>query len=188
MNRPAKRTPIKSKAGRQTDIVKLRFMLGLKLTAFNHFVASRLGLSVTDLKCLEVAYHDEMQPITPGRLARLIGLSPASVTVSLKRLEKGGLIRREIDPTDRRRILLRFVPARVALLNACYQVINERLDSFDAALAEDEFECVRKYLSGLLDILDSGMLEDAGKAEEADDDRQGSRTHRPRRGDAERRL
>jgi hypothetical protein len=64
----------------RVEVVKLRFMLGVKLAAFNQFVAGQLRLNVTDLKCLEVAYYDEVQPVTPGRLSKLTGLSPGTIT------------------------------------------------------------------------------------------------------------
>jgi DNA-binding MarR family transcriptional regulator len=138
----------------RVDVVRLRFILGVKLAAFNQFVARQLGLSVTDLECLEVAYYDEVQPVTPGRLSKLMGLSPGSITTSLKNLENAGLIRRETDPTDGRRILLRFVPGSRATINACFEPVNRNLADLDGTLSTEEFENVKKYFSRLLKIID----------------------------------
>ncbi|WP_434715405.1 MarR family winged helix-turn-helix transcriptional regulator [Paraburkholderia sp. A3RO-2L] len=146
-------------ADKNAEVVKLRFMLGVKLAAFNQFVAERLGLSITDLKCLEVACCDEVQPVTPGRLSKLMRLSPSSITTSLKHLEEAGLIKRETDPTDGRRILLRFVSGRRTLINVCYEELNRSLAEFDSKLDSTERESIRKYLSGLVRIVD-GYLED----------------------------
>ncbi|WP_082855522.1 hypothetical protein [Paraburkholderia phytofirmans] len=41
-------------------------MLSIKLAPYDQFVAGQRGLNVTDLKCLEVAYYDEVQPVTSG--------------------------------------------------------------------------------------------------------------------------
>ncbi|TXC85518.1 MarR family winged helix-turn-helix transcriptional regulator [Paraburkholderia azotifigens] len=143
----------------RVDIVRLRFMLGVKLAAFNQFVAAQLGLNVTDLECLEAAYYDEVQPVTPGRLSKLMGLSPGSITSSLKNLEKVGLISREPDPTDGRRILLRFIPGSRATINACFEPVNRNLADLDGTLGNEEMESVKKYFFGLLKIIDDHMAE-----------------------------
>ncbi|MEI5996896.1 MarR family transcriptional regulator [Paraburkholderia bengalensis] len=144
-------------AERNAEVVKLRFMLGVKLSAFNQFVAERLGLSVTDLECLEVAYFDEVQPVTPGRLSKLTGLSPGSITTSLKNLERAGLIAREPDPTDGRRILLRFIPGSRATISACFEEVNRNLAEFADTFGSEERESIKSYLSGMLKIIDNYM-------------------------------
>lgn len=143
----------------RVEVVKLRFMLGVKLAAFNQFVATRLGLNVTDLRCLEVAWYDEVQPVTPGRLSKLMGLSPGTITTSMKNLEKAGLIKRETDPTDRRRILLRFMPNRRTAITGYFEAVNRNLADFDETLDSSELESVRKYLTGLMNVLDEFMEE-----------------------------
>ncbi|SEB21205.1 MarR family winged helix-turn-helix transcriptional regulator [Paraburkholderia sartisoli] len=143
----------------RVEIVRLRFMLGVKLAAFNQFVAGQLGVSVTDLKCLELAYYDEAQPVTPGRLSKLAGLSPGSITTSLKRLETAGLIKRETDPTDGRRILLHFIPGRRAAIAAYFEPVNRNLADFYHTLDSRELQSVKKYLYGLVKILDGYMAD-----------------------------
>jgi DNA-binding MarR family transcriptional regulator len=141
------------------DVVRLRFILGAKMAAFNQFVATQLGLSVTDLECLEVAYYDEVQPVTPGRLSKRMGLSPGSITTCLKNLEKAGLIKRETDPTDGRRILLRFIAGRRSTIDEYYEAVNRDLADLDGTLDSVELESVRKYITGLMKILDDFMAE-----------------------------
>ncbi|VVE11636.1 transcriptional regulator [Pandoraea terrae] len=152
---------------KRVEVVRLRFMLGVKLAAFNQFVAGELGLNVTDLKCLEIAYYDEAQPVTPGRLSKLMGLSPASITTSLNRLEHVGLIKREPDPTDGRRILLRFISNRLAMINAYYESVNGSLEAFERTLGDRELESVRNYLYGLLAVIDSYMAGHFGDQEKS---------------------
>ena len=71
---------------------------------FHQAVADQLGLNVTDLKCLDLARSEA--GLTPGRLAEVTGLTTAAVTSVLDRLERSGFVRRERDPTDRRKILV----------------------------------------------------------------------------------
>ena len=66
--------------------------------------AERIGINVTDLNCLNIVALTG--PMTAGDLARATGLTTASITGVLDRLEKGGFIRRERDPKDRRRVIV----------------------------------------------------------------------------------
>src|SRR3984893_10440812 len=66
--------------------------------------AERIGINVTDLNCLNiVALTGSM---TAGDLARATGLTTASITGVLDRLEDAGFVRRERDPNDRRRVIV----------------------------------------------------------------------------------
>jgi len=66
--------------------------------------ADRIGINATDLNCLNlVALTGSM---TAGELARATGLTTASITGVLDRLEEGGFVRRERDPHDRRRVIV----------------------------------------------------------------------------------
>lgn len=63
---------------------------------------------------------------SPGELARLWQVTPAVITGVVDRLERRGLVRREIDPRDRRRLLL--------ALTAAGHAASEEVE---AALIED---------------------------------------------------
>src|SRR6185436_997645 len=77
---------------------------------FLQAVAGRLGLSATELKCLDLALRaGPGEPLTAGRLAVLTGLTTGAVTGVVDRLEEGGFVRRERDPGDRRRVIVRLV-------------------------------------------------------------------------------
>ena len=72
--------------------------------------AERIGINVTDLNCLNIlALSGHM---TAGDLARITGLTTASITGVLDRLEEAGFVRRERDPHDRRRVIVRLDAAR----------------------------------------------------------------------------
>jgi DNA-binding transcriptional ArsR family regulator len=69
--------------------------------------ADRVGLNATDLNCLNIlSFSGEM---TAGELARQTGLTTASITGVADRLEEAGYVRRERDPKDRRRVVIRLV-------------------------------------------------------------------------------
>src|SRR2546423_3065151 len=67
--------------------------------------AARLGMTVTDMQVMDIL--DSTGPTTAGQLADLTGLTTGAITVMLNRLEQAGLVRRERDPNDGRRVIVR---------------------------------------------------------------------------------
>ena len=55
-----------------------------------------------------VSIHDD--GVTPGDISKAAGTTPARIAAELNSLEKKGLVTREIDPTNRRRILVHLTP------------------------------------------------------------------------------
>src|SRR5260370_42319814 len=63
--------------------------------------AERIGINSTDLNCLNIlSFSGQM---TAGELARATGLTTASITGVIDRLEEAGFVSRGRDPHDRRR-------------------------------------------------------------------------------------
>lgn len=71
---------------------------------FHSALATKAGLHPTDYKALGVL--DRLGPMSAGELGHHTGLAAASVTNLIDRLAAKGFVRREPDPTDRRRVLL----------------------------------------------------------------------------------
>jgi DNA-binding MarR family transcriptional regulator len=77
---------------------------------FQEAVADRLGLSLSDFKCLTtVSGHEHA---TAGDIAARTGLTTGAVTRMIDRLERGGWVYREHDHHDRRRVIVRPVLER----------------------------------------------------------------------------
>jgi DNA-binding MarR family transcriptional regulator len=72
--------------------------------------ADRIGINVTDLNCLNILALSGQ--LTAGELARKTGLTTASITGVLDRLEEAGFVHRERDTQDRRRVVVRIDVAR----------------------------------------------------------------------------
>jgi len=93
----------------ESDSFALGNLLGRELSTavvlFHQAVAERVGLSATDVKCLDAL--DRMGPLTAGQLAELVGLTGGAITAMIDRLEDGGFVQRERDPTDRRRVFIK---------------------------------------------------------------------------------
>jgi DNA-binding MarR family transcriptional regulator len=74
-------------------------------TSFFRAAAARIGLAVTDMQVMDIL--ESTGPTSAGLLAEFTGLTTGAITRILDRLEKAGLVRRERDPNDGRRVIVR---------------------------------------------------------------------------------
>ncbi|WP_207945998.1 MarR family transcriptional regulator [Actinomadura sp. 7K534] len=86
----------------------------------HHATASKAGMNVTDAQCVNALAMDG--PQTPGRLARLMGITTGgAITAVIDRLEKAGYVRRTRDPDDRRRVIVELVAENAAQFSAYFE-------------------------------------------------------------------
>src|SRR4051812_4268905 len=104
--------------------------LSVATIMFHQAVADRLGLRATDHKCVDLLVRKG--PLTAGELAQQTGLTTGAVTGMIDRLVKAGYVRREDDPNDRRRVIVRVEPVRCEEINRLF----EHLAAAHAALSE----------------------------------------------------
>jgi DNA-binding MarR family transcriptional regulator len=76
---------------------------------YSQAVAARLGINSTDLECLDFIVM--RGPVAAGELAAATGLTTGAITGVIDRLERAGFARRERDASDRRKVLVRALPA-----------------------------------------------------------------------------
>jgi DNA-binding MarR family transcriptional regulator len=92
--------------------LELAFLTALRgtgslMTLMTQAAADRIGINATDLNCLNIlSFRGHM---TAGELARATGLTTASITGVVDRLEEAGYVTRERDPHDRRRVVVKLV-------------------------------------------------------------------------------
>jgi DNA-binding MarR family transcriptional regulator len=127
--------------------------LSTQLSLLNHQVGAQLELKDADFDCLDLIHR--YGPLSPSTLARRAGLHPATMTGILDRLERGGWIARERDPSDRRAVVIRALRERGGEI---YRLFSGMTGRMDALLAEyDEAELA--LLSGFLDrVTDAGRV------------------------------
>lgn len=98
-----------SKQAAVDELIREFRISGNQDDAFDSLAAERLGVSETDLHCLNIIENSKGLPA--GELAVQAGLTPGAVTGVIDRLEKAGYARRVSDPADRRRVRLEVTPA-----------------------------------------------------------------------------
>src|SRR6185369_5119613 len=86
---------------------------------FGQTVANTVGISGSDLECLDFLNLEGR--VTAGRLAEVTGLTTGAITGVVDRLEKAGLVRRERDADDRRKVFITTVPENVATIGRFYE-------------------------------------------------------------------
>lgn len=98
---------------------------------FHEAVASHLGISAAEWKCLGLL--DRHGPLTAGRVAELSGFTTGAITGIADRLEQAGYVRRKPHPADRRSVILQ--PLRVKDVQERIAPIFRSLGSAMAVIA-----------------------------------------------------
>jgi DNA-binding MarR family transcriptional regulator len=86
-------------------------------TLFVHTISEITGIHPTDIKCLD--FLSEVRSATAGDLAKITGLTTGAITAVIDRLENAGLVKREADLSDRRKITVKLtegIPGDVKLV------------------------------------------------------------------------
>src|SRR5260221_11361570 len=98
---------------------------------FSQTVADRAGVSSSDLECLDFLNLEGR--VTAGRLAEVTGLTTGAITGVVDRLEAAGLVRRERDEADRRKVFIAIVPENVAKIGKFYEHMQRAMQqAFDS--------------------------------------------------------
>jgi DNA-binding MarR family transcriptional regulator len=118
--------------------------LRVQLAVLNHEVGEHLKLKPVDIDCLDLLARNG--PQSPGGLAKLAGLHPATMTGILDRLEKGAWVSRERHAEDRRGVVVRVRPDRAGELIGAYSGMNGLLDRICSQYTENELELIAGFL------------------------------------------
>lgn len=121
--------------------------LSTAVVMFHEAVGAHLGVSAGDQRALTLIGREG--PLSAGDLAEKTGLTPGAVTGMIDRLERAGLVRREHDANDRRRVLVTATAGRPDVFGGLAAAMNELTARYDEA----ELEVIADYLTRTVDIL-----------------------------------
>jgi DNA-binding MarR family transcriptional regulator len=142
---PADRSPAPhDRRDATSEIRESLRQLRIQLSLLNYRVGSQLELRDVDLDCLDII--DVYGPLSPSALARRAGVHPATMTGVLDRLERGGWITRERDPSDRRAVLLKAARDRYAELMRRYAPMNRAINQLLASYTDDQLQTIADFL------------------------------------------
>lgn len=147
---------------------------------FHSAVARRVGLSVTDLKALDLLQR--FGPLTAGEMAIHTGLASASVTSLIDRLQRRRLVRRLRDPSDRRLVVVSLTPRVQDSIAPYFESLNKGMLARFRTYRDEQIASMRQFLT-------SGAREMRNEAAKLPDREEppARRTHRSHRWNARRR-
>jgi DNA-binding MarR family transcriptional regulator len=117
----------------------------------NERIARSFGLNVVDFQTYGVLVR-RGEPMTPGQIAQATELPSSTTTRVLDRLEAKGMVRREADPGDRRKLWVHALPFENRDVEAAYAEILRQLDHVHAGFTVAELRTVLRYLDAVKDV------------------------------------
>ena len=113
--------------------------------AFDNLAAQRLGVNMTDLRCLDII--ESRSGLTAGELALEAGLTTGAVTGVVDRLERAGYARRARDPADRRKVNVEVTPAFYARAEEVWAPLRREWDAaLTSRFTSEQLDSVIEFL------------------------------------------
>jgi len=112
---------------------------------FGQTVANVAGISGSDLECLDFLNLEGR--VTAGRLAEVTGLTTGAITGVVDRLEKAGLVRRERDEADRRKVFIATVPENVGQIARFYVPMQAAMQKLWSTYSDAELQLLLRFAS-----------------------------------------
>ncbi len=106
----------------------------------SHRLLSRHQASILD-------HLDELDPTTVNDLARHMGVTPATMSLAIDRLERKGYVVRARDGVDRRRVHVRLTSAGVRIREASSVLDPSRVETLLARLTDSERDAAIRGLA-----------------------------------------
>ncbi|MGY1668128.1 MarR family winged helix-turn-helix transcriptional regulator [Geodermatophilus sp. SYSU D00696] len=127
----------------------------MEVDAVGQRFADAHGLGRTDVRAV-VAILDATrrgEPLTAGALGAAVGLSSASVTALVDRLERAGHVHRVRDPEDRRRVVLHMSEPTMAAGAAFFGGLQRDVVGAMADMSDAEVAVVRRFLTAVTEVV-----------------------------------
>jgi DNA-binding MarR family transcriptional regulator len=124
---------------------------------FHQAVADRLGLNVTDHKCMDLLLLGG--PLTAGELAEKTGLTTGAITAVIDRLEQAGFVSREDDPHDRRRVVVQVVEKRSRDIERLFEPFGAAFGKLTSQFKDAELATILDYMDRSREALRTSTLE-----------------------------
>ncbi len=145
---------------------EIRQFTGLSASFFRA-AAARIGIAVTDMQVMDIL--DLTGEASAGQLADLMGLTTGAITRILDRLEEVGLIRRERDPNDGRKVIVRLASGKDEMhkVRSILDSVGEEWDEVTSRYDDEQLAFLLEFLkhSNALSRKELARLQEAPSSE-----------------------
>ena len=119
-----------------------------------HF-ANRHELSANDFRALlhVMVAETSGSPLTAGELRARMGMSGAAITYLVERMIVSGHFRRESDPADRRKVILRVADDGRAVARGFFTPLAEHNRRAMAGLPNDDLAAAHRAFTAIIDAM-----------------------------------
>ena len=125
---------------------------GSLMVLMTQAAADRVGINATDLNCLNILGFSGK--LTAGELAKATGLTTASITGVVDRLEQAGFVRRERDAQDRRRVLIHLnVQSALGTIGPIFGPMLGAVRRLADQYSDDELRLIVEFYAQLEDVI-----------------------------------
>lgn len=114
--------------------------------------AARHSLTPNDFRALlHIMVADTAgRPLTAGDLRRQMGLSGAAITYLVERMIASGHVRRDSDPADRRKVILRVAEHGMGVAGQFFAPLAEHATRAMAGLPDDDVAAAHRTFAALI--------------------------------------
>ncbi|WP_420451970.1 MarR family winged helix-turn-helix transcriptional regulator [Ilumatobacter sp.] len=140
----------------QTDGTDLSWALRSLLWNYNNVqrhIAEQMEMGTRDVSALE--HLAERPELGPADLASILGISTASATVLIDRLEDAGHVERRAHPSDRRRKQINVTEHATAEMFRTLQPLFDALTAIDDNYTPSEAATIASYLRAVTDAYET---------------------------------
>lgn len=112
-------------------------------------------LSANDFRALIhiMVADDGGTPLTAGELRKRMGVSGAAVTYLVERMITSGHLRRESDPADRRKVILRYDDPGLAVARDFFTPLSRHTHSALAELPDADLAAAHRVFAALVEAM-----------------------------------
>lgn len=136
-------------------------MLSAESDQIGRIFAARHHVTPNDFRALlHVMIADTGgRPLTSGELRDRMGVSGAAITYLVERMLTSGHIRRESDPHDRRKVILRYGERGMAVAREFFAPLAEHCHDAMAELPDEDLRAAHRVFTALVQAMQAYQAE-----------------------------
>jgi DNA-binding MarR family transcriptional regulator len=125
-------------------------MASTETALFHQAAAAKNNLGITDMKTISSLLQEGS--MTAGEIARRLQLTTGAITNVIDRLESRGLLKRDFDKKDRRKVIVSVDPAKFDNKDSVYSSMGKAFEKLLSNYSTSELEFLVSFYKESIDI------------------------------------